>query len=54
VQGFVCLMQLSTRDEDFVIDALALRSQIGALSANGTHTVWHLSVETPAQHFQCL
>ena len=31
VQGFVCLMQLSTRHEDFVIDALALRSHIGAL-----------------------
>jgi hypothetical protein len=26
----VCLMQLSTRDEDVVIDALALRSQLGA------------------------
>lgn len=29
-QGFCCLMQLSTRAEDFVIDAIALRSHIGA------------------------
>ena len=28
-QGFVCLMQLSTRQEDVVIDAIALRSHIG-------------------------
>jgi len=28
-QGFCCLMQLSTRAEDFVVDALALRSHIG-------------------------
>lgn len=27
-QGFVCLMQISTRREDFVIDALALRGSI--------------------------
>ncbi|GAQ85964.1 hypothetical protein KFL_002630080 [Klebsormidium nitens] len=28
-QGFVCLMQLSTRTEDFVVDAIALREHIG-------------------------
>ena len=31
LQGFCCLMQLSTRAEDFVVDALALRSHIGPL-----------------------
>lgn len=44
VQGFVCLMQLSTRDEDFVIDALTLRSQIGGQS---------LSVISPAPNRSC-
>lgn len=29
VQGFVCLLQISTRREDFLIDTLALRSHIG-------------------------
>lgn len=28
-QGFVCLMQVSTRSEDFIVDALALRSHMG-------------------------
>eukprot|EP00850_Spirogloea_muscicola_P013094 SM000087S23376 [mRNA] locus=s87:380220:386117:- [translate_table: standard] len=28
-QGFTCVMQLSTRTEDFVVDVLALRSHIG-------------------------
>ncbi|CAM6101531.1 unnamed protein product [Calypogeia fissa] len=28
-QGFVCLMQVSTRKEDFIVDTLDLRSQIG-------------------------
>ncbi len=28
-QGFVCLLQMSTRDKDYVIDAVALRNQIG-------------------------
>lgn len=28
-QGFCCLMQLSTREEDIVIDTLALRSHVG-------------------------
>lgn len=27
-QGFVCLMQISTRDEDFIVDTLALRGVI--------------------------
>jgi len=27
-QGFVCLMQISTRSEDFIVDTLALRSHI--------------------------
>lgn len=27
-QGFVCLMQISTRDEDFIVDTLALRGLI--------------------------
>lgn len=30
-QGFVCLMQVSTRSHDFVVDALALRSHIGRI-----------------------
>lgn len=30
-QGFCCLMQLSTRAEDFLVDVLVLRSHIGAL-----------------------
>ena len=29
-QGFTCLMQLSTRSEDFVVDTLALRNELGA------------------------
>ncbi|KAK9816813.1 hypothetical protein WJX72_005334 [[Myrmecia] bisecta] len=28
-QGFSCLMQLSTRSEDFIVDTLALRSELG-------------------------
>lgn len=28
-QGFCCLMQLSTRAHDYIVDALALRSEIG-------------------------
>jgi hypothetical protein len=30
MQGFCCLMQLSTRSEDLVIDTLALRQHVGA------------------------
>ena len=30
--GFVCLMQISTREEDFVIDTLALREELEALN----------------------
>lgn len=29
-QGFTCLMQLSTRQEDFIVDTLALRAHLGA------------------------
>lgn len=29
-QGFTCLMQLSTRAEDFVVDTLALRAHLGS------------------------
>ena len=32
-QGFCCLMQLSTREEDFVVDVLKLRSHIGPVLA---------------------
>lgn len=30
--GFVCLMQISTREEDWVIDTLALRDELEALN----------------------
>ena len=30
--GFVCLMQLSTREEDFVVDTLALREELEELN----------------------
>lgn len=30
--GFVCLMQISTREEDFIIDTLALREELEDLS----------------------
>lgn len=29
-QGFTCLLQISSRTEDFVVDPLALRSHLGA------------------------
>ncbi len=29
-QGFTCLMQLSTRQDDFIVDTLALRTDLGA------------------------
>lgn len=29
-QGITCLMQISTRSEDFVVDTIALRSDLGA------------------------
>jgi exosome complex exonuclease RRP6 len=35
-QGFVCLMQISTRSEDFIIDTLSLRSKMHIL--NGPFT----------------
>ncbi|KAL0338766.1 UNVERIFIED_CONTAM: protein RRP6-like 2, partial [Sesamum angustifolium] len=31
-QGLTCLMQISTRTEDFIIDTLRLRVQIGHIS----------------------
>ena len=31
-QGFVCLMQISTRDKDFLIDTLELRSELAVLN----------------------
>jgi exosome complex exonuclease RRP6 len=31
-QGFTCLMQISTRDEDFIVDCLQLRSYMGMLA----------------------
>jgi exosome complex exonuclease RRP6 len=31
--GFVCLMQISTRDEDYVVDTLALRAHMHMLNA---------------------
>lgn len=30
--GFVCLMQISTRHEDFVVDALVLREELEELN----------------------
>ena len=29
-QGFTCLIQMSTREEDFIVDPLALRAHLGA------------------------
>ncbi|KAK7196280.1 exosome subunit rrp6p-like protein [Novymonas esmeraldas] len=31
-QGFTCLMQISTREEDFIVDCLQLRSSMGMLA----------------------
>lgn len=31
-QGFTCLMQISTREEDFIVDCLQLRASMGALA----------------------
>ena len=34
-QGFTCLMQISTRERDYVVDTIALRASIrGALAAH--------------------
>lgn len=33
LQGFCCLMQLSTRSEDFLVDVLALRRHVGPVLA---------------------
>nr|CAG8525790.1 2048_t:CDS:10 [Entrophospora candida] len=36
-QGFTCLMQISTRDEDFIVDTLALRSELQILNRSFTN-----------------
>jgi exosome complex exonuclease RRP6 len=36
-RGFVCLMQISTRDEDFLIDAIELRSSLHVLNDTFTN-----------------
>lgn len=36
-QGFVCLMQISTRTEDFIVDTLALRKHIHILNSSFTN-----------------
>eukprot|EP01117_Protostelium_nocturnum_P017732 TRINITY_DN7271_c0_g1_i1.p1 TRINITY_DN7271_c0_g1~~TRINITY_DN7271_c0_g1_i1.p1 ORF type:complete len:832 (-),score=300.13 TRINITY_DN7271_c0_g1_i1:114-2579(-) len=36
-QGFVCLMQISTRTEDFIVDTLALRSKMHVLNSSFTN-----------------
>lgn len=36
-QGFVCLMQISTRDEDFLVDTLVLRSEMQLLNESFTN-----------------
>ena len=36
-QGFVCLMQISTRSEDFLIDTLELRQHMHILNSSFTH-----------------
>jgi exosome complex exonuclease RRP6 len=36
-QGFVCLMQISTRNEDFLIDAIALREHMHILNSSFTN-----------------
>mmetsp|Transcript_13437 Transcript_13437/g.16923 ORF Transcript_13437/g.16923 Transcript_13437/m.16923 type:complete len:801 (-) Transcript_13437:80-2482(-) len=36
-QGFTCLIQISTRSEDFIIDTLVLRSELGLLNRSFTN-----------------
>jgi exosome complex exonuclease RRP6 len=36
-QGFTCLMQISTRKEDFVVDTLTLRSKLNILNSSFTN-----------------
>jgi len=36
-QGFVCLMQISTRNEDFLVDTLELREHMHVLNTSFTH-----------------
>lgn len=38
-QGITCLMQISTRSHDFVVDTLALRSELGVPSMNRLATL---------------
>lgn len=35
-QGFTCLIQISTRDHDYIIDALALREHLNVLNDSFT------------------
>ena len=59
-QGFCCLMQLSTRDADYLVDVLALRQFIGyclgpifADAKVGTHHLKQLPAHTlPHAAFQ--
>ena len=50
VQGFCCLMQLSTRQEDFLVDVLALRAHIGPVLAPvfANPQVPHSSLDIPS------
>jgi exosome complex exonuclease RRP6 len=45
--GFVCLMQVSTREEDWIIDTLVLREELGELNEVFTNPeivkVWNKS-----------
>src|SRR3989338_7512682 len=36
-QGFTCLMQISTRKEDFLVDTLALRNNMSILNTSFTN-----------------
>ncbi|KAI8588004.1 ribonuclease H-like domain-containing protein, partial [Geranomyces variabilis] len=36
-QGFTCLMQISTRDQDFLVDTLAVRSKLHLLNSSFTN-----------------
>lgn len=49
-QGLTCLMQVSTRDEDFVVDTLALRHHMHILNSSFTNEkivkVWNYKIES--------
>jgi len=49
-QGFVCLMQISTRTEDFLVDTLALRGSIGAALGSIFHDPRIIKVMHGADH----